>query len=193
MSRICQEENSQTRYSGSALPCSFRLSHSLRILNPLIPIFPHCIASYPYSCNTWATAALVVVFPFVPVIPMILTCSHQGELNSQAKSLTTMRAYLSMGWFGGMAGFLTTISAHRKSSERCGPEMHSAPRWVRSSISYPRLQVPFKSVILTSSPWSRKYEAAAKPPPCIPRPKIRTFMCHPPDASIVKRKREESK
>jgi hypothetical protein len=117
-------------YSASPSSCHDDSSITTGVSGPIasscssaeMPMFPATTASARHAVSIAAQRLVVVVFPFVPVTPMIGAGQwRKKRLISISIGTPAARAAASSGDSRGTAGFRTTSSVSVKSCSRCSP------------------------------------------------------------------------
>jgi len=104
-------------------------------------MFPAASAASPAARSRWATSAVVVVFPFVPVIAIermpAAASARKPRSISDSTGTPAARAATSGAASGGTPGDTITAAALRMRARSCRPTSSvtpaSAPRWASAS------------------------------------------------------------
>ena len=165
-------EKSLIPWSWKLLSSSSRKSYSLSFSatdTSGVPMFPPVKTLRPLRPSISDRRDVVVVFPFVPVMPIT---GFDRKFHASSISLITVfpasRASLISGRSNLTPGLSTIVSAHSNNSGAWVPQRISRPPAASSPTAGPRSPVSLESVALTGIPLERRNLEVSTP--VIPRP-----------------------
>src|SRR3989454_3422836 len=128
------------------------------------PMFPQAVALRPACASRCAVRAVVVLFPFVPVMPIRIPCRNHEASSTSPTTRTPLRlASAIASMVSGTPGLTATRSAEVKLDTSCPPSPSRAPPRPRAPTSAPRVSSGLRSVRTTAAWRDTRKRAIATP------------------------------
>src|SRR2546426_911679 len=128
------------------------------------PMLPQAVARRPACASRCAVSAVVVLFPFVPVMPIRIPCRNHEASSTSATTRTPLSLASAIGsMVSGTPGLTATRSAEVKLVTSCPPSSSLAPARPRVPTSAPRFSSGLRSVRTTDAWRDTRKRAIATP------------------------------